>query len=547
LFPLALLPIALWLAFVAHDLPEEFDGVLQTWAGSAVLEGRGYRGWASHFWPPLYTLLAGALEALWPRVLAVKLVSVVAAAWTVYQAQQIALLVTRSRSAEAFCAFSVACTPVFALGAIQAENHMLESALLLTACRMVMVPERGDEAAQLRANIALGVVLGLAGLTRYTSYVALPAFVATTLLDFARPRSSRIRSSLAIAAGFAAVSAPWWIYNAALNGSPLHTWQYLNIGSRVHPAGKARWLWVDQAHFRSVGEILLAYPERYVLNVATNLATSAKLVSLELGVLVPAGLIGLVLARRIARRSAARVFSLVSFGYVALASQAFVFGSALLPIVVLLATCAALAVFALGEKMRSRAWRRAFVAVTAACIALQVARSGLRLRTYTTKGEAYDQGNAEELAAFIRSMRALDDDLGSRVVMAVNPGRAYVLGTRWVVPPREVARTPDDLVRMRGLSEPVLAYAAREPASLDLHDLRVDYLIYDVPLAKHLPELKYLLRPRDKRVPRHFKPVFVSNDAVVYRIASPPLAELQRRPEAHSRPWADRETRARPD
>ena len=54
LYAVILIPL-----FFLHDTFEEWDGVMQFFAGREILTGFGYNGWTSHFWPPLYSLLIG--------------------------------------------------------------------------------------------------------------------------------------------------------------------------------------------------------------------------------------------------------------------------------------------------------------------------------------------------------------------------------------------------------------------------------------------------------------------------------------------------------
>ncbi len=39
-----------------HTIYSEWGGVMQVFVGREMLSGQGYRGWSSHFWPPLFSL-----------------------------------------------------------------------------------------------------------------------------------------------------------------------------------------------------------------------------------------------------------------------------------------------------------------------------------------------------------------------------------------------------------------------------------------------------------------------------------------------------------
>ena len=54
--------IALILIIFYHTTFEEWDGVIQLFAGREIFQGYNYIGWPSHFWPPLYSFLIGFLR-----------------------------------------------------------------------------------------------------------------------------------------------------------------------------------------------------------------------------------------------------------------------------------------------------------------------------------------------------------------------------------------------------------------------------------------------------------------------------------------------------
>jgi hypothetical protein len=59
-----------------HSVFNEWSGVMQYFSGKEILRGDGYRGWTSHFWPPLFSTVLGLVSKLLPGSTAGKIISI---------------------------------------------------------------------------------------------------------------------------------------------------------------------------------------------------------------------------------------------------------------------------------------------------------------------------------------------------------------------------------------------------------------------------------------------------------------------------------------
>jgi hypothetical protein len=133
-----------------------------------------------------------------------------------------------------------------------------------------------------------------------------------------------------------------------------------------------------------------------------------------------------------------------------------------------------------------------------------------------------------EIAA---AMRKYDPEIKSKVIMALDPTRAYYVGAKYLATPFEYAGSVEGLVRYNDVSPRLRHYAPKYPSNMDEANLRADYLVYTRPDQTRLGELHdslqfaFLMDPTSDSIPRNFKPIYQSIDAVVYEVAwNPPIA-----------------------
>jgi Dolichyl-phosphate-mannose-protein mannosyltransferase len=92
--------------------------------------------------------------------------------------------------------------------------------LLVTAGAAVWV--RHMETPSRRWTLALGIVTGLALLTKFTGWMLVGLMVATLVAELARGRAARVRDALLVLGVALVIAAPWLIRNQVLFGSMMY-------------------------------------------------------------------------------------------------------------------------------------------------------------------------------------------------------------------------------------------------------------------------------------------------------------------------------------
>lgn len=467
-FLAALLAFALKTA-LSREVLEEWDAAMQFASGSHFWESGIYTGWASHFWPPFQPLLLGLGDPfdVGRAVSLTSYAAVLAIAYAYLRLRGIDCL-----AALIGTAFIGGNAHVLLMG-LQVENHALEAAFVLAAFLAIAWFRDTGNAAPL---VICALLFGLAGLTRYTSYA--PALVVGLLLLFGRPGG--LKSFLLYSIVFVSVSLPWWTYNAALNGSPLHSWQYMNIGSSLHEAGPANWWWLGQESFGGLGEVIAAYPKAFFENWLSNLAESLELVFESLGskdeiagcLLISAVVAAILRKRRGAPGPGVREFAIsipVAAGFAALASLAFVFSEALLPASIVM--CTSMVAYVLASAPQAR-----FVILGLALLngwfAIDVAKSYVA-------GEARDNGQLVDNDSVRASLTELAAGPETRVA-SIHPTRMLGMEGGWMFPPLAGYDTFCGFLTFDP-GPRVAAYAPRTPVTRDFGP--PDFVVLDPALA----------------------------------------------------------------
>lgn len=501
-----------------------FDGVFLYFSGQELIEGNGYRGWGSHFWPPLYPLLTGTLSRWIDGPQAGSIISAVAASLLLYVAYRFVYILSGNRTVACLGQLLVALNHAFMVLSVESENHMLDSLFFVLAIYLLIrALEKKDHA---YPYFVVGMVCGLAGLTRYTSYSLLPAFVLTLLCFY--PVRRALLLSLCIIAGFALISSPWWVINYIDNGSPLASWQYVNVGSGVFStsAEKKRWWWwsgIDS--FGSIAEIIQYAPGQYFRNFCRNVVKCFYLIITngQLSGVICVIAIAIFLLRQY-RQHAIQYWRTRTFlpviitlaCFIALVSQAFVFKDVFLNWLVLVPVYGVFAIYRLtGEtRLSVHRYRWAILTIVTIIIALDLSYSGRQLGNYMNKISGLEE-NAEVVAA----LKKYDNNIDQKLIMARHPGRAFHLGSKFVLlPPYYKEVGLDGLLVFQGMSQKVRDHIPRFPANIDVNDLKVDYLIYDPRASVMLPQFSFLMQKNDPRIPPNFHLVYLSDKVAVYRI-----------------------------
>ena len=405
---------------------------------------------------------------------------------------------------------------------------MLDSLFYVSALTLLIVSVRTG---RMRWFIAAGACAGLAGLSRYTSLSFVPAALVA-IFWLARSRGSNplsLRRRLAACAAFAAtfllVEAPWLVANYRLNGSPIATWQYLNVGlsvmPRVWPITRMQWWWLYQERIHSLGGVIAASRLEYLGNFAATVRAAEAMVRHDNGWIGLPGLLGVLalpwlLPRRGALLSRWLIPVIAAACYVALVCQAFVFGEVFLSFSVLLGIAGMLLLRRLAQL---RSWptqvRTGAVAlVLIVLLAGNLAQSNRNMLQYLHNID--DDGELTKTAPVTRALQA-DPQISSKYVMALHGSRAYYAGSRYMCVPLYFRNAdPVALVTYGGLPEAVRRWAPRYPFRPMVD--RADYLIFDSAARRYLPQFSYLMDPQTKRVPKTWKAIYAAPGVVAWKV-----------------------------
>lgn len=491
-----------------HDVFEEWDGVAQYFAGSALLSGGAYVGWASHFWPPLQPLLLALFGA---PFLTGKVIAACSFAGIGVAAYLFGRLHLGPGVRPWYVVLLVCSSTVAVKLALQVENHALETCLAFAAFTLYSywLKDRSST----RQLVSVAVVLSLAALTRYSSL----GLAAVLCLHILWPRRrADVRNAAMFCLVFVLVQSVWWIPNYILNGSPLATWQYQNVGVAVFPGDEEVWWWKEQAGFHGLRDVIQAYPVEWIRNFTRNVIKCAYLIvahvgsSPAAGVLLALGAVGRVAsvgaAFSVVKRHGLAIAACVAFS--ALCSVAFVFPEALMPVIVVAA--ASLSVEAL------RATDQLFIRRLALCVVvLNLAGSAVGVRDYLVEEET-DRGQLVDLDA-INAVLTADADIHSKVVESAHPARALYAGARWVEAPGAGVFSVCDVLEDR-IDPIVRARTVTYPADLDVAAAGIDYLVVDRALDDHYTFVSLSDLPSEGSCSSlDWKTVYRSSDAAVVR------------------------------
>ena len=516
--PLAYLVVLLVMSRL-HDTFDEWGGVMQFFAGHELLSGHGYRGWASHFWPPLFPILIALGGALIPPFLAGKLISIAASALTVLITYPFAIRISGDRRVALWSQAFLAVSPLYTFESIRAHNHLLEPLFLVAGVCLSLESGR-DRTIQKQA--LAGVLSGLAALARYTSYILL---VLPCLLLVQSKKEGRWRAVVlagAFWAGFTVISLPWWYENAETNGSPFATWEALNVCSAVvttEPHTLRSLWWCSDQPSAGLLDIALAHPVEYLRNVKGNIAQSIAYLAKSTGILAPFAIAGVFWALFLVGSADWSVLFGTLAAYIVLVSQSQAqdrYFLAWIPLMTIVSV--SLLVSYLDRcKQRFGVFARHRLSV-GLMILLWIGGAWLTARAVTA--DLREERSATPLAEIqevARTLQEYDPDLSHKTIMATEPMWAYYAGSRYLAAPLIYVGSVEELVTYRGISARGQAFAPRYPA--DMSDLRADYLVHTKLLPDpDPPQFSFLLDPGSNRIPEYFALVYRSPNTVVYKI-----------------------------
>lgn len=521
-FPGLVIPSIYFVALLAlsrlHTRFDEWGGVMQFFAGQELVAGRGYRGWASHFWPPMFSALIGLGGHLVSPFLAGKLISIVASTLLVAVTYALALQLTGDRRVALWSQAFLVLNPLYARESIGAHNHLLEPLFLVTGLWLSL--EGARERAISKQALA-GLLCGLAALARYTSYalLAVPCLVA---LRLHRERGRAAALAMAFWIGFAVVSLPWWYEDTRLNGSPLATWEALNVCSAVmtpEPHTLRSLWWCSEQPIDGVLGIARAYPIEYLRNMKRNIGQSIVDLATSTAILAPFVIPALFWAPFLAQPADWIVMFGTLAAYLGLVVQDHAEVRYLLAWIPLLTVMSVSLLITYLDRCAQRvpAFGRHHLAVgLMAALWLIGAWESKGAIVSDLRGEWSEMPIARVRQA-TKALRRHDPDLKNKTIMASDPAWAFYAGSRYLATPLGYGGTVEGLANYEGVSDRVRVYAPKYPA--DLSTFRAGYFVYTKPIrGDGLSRFSFLLDPSSDRIPSSFAPVYRSPEVVVYRI-----------------------------
>lgn len=492
-----------------HTTFEEWDGVMQYVSGYEIVHGAGYIGWASHFWPPLFSLLIGLLSDFISGFLAGKLISIFSSVFTLFFVYYIVLEFTQERKIAYIAQLFIAINPLFALLSIQVENHMLDTFFFIGGIYFLIKSTK--EPQKIIYVVLLACFVAFATLSRYTSYALVP-LVFIVIIFFSK-REYALRNSLLFSGFFILINSPWYYYNFLQNESILHSWQYINIGTGVYPGSRGEWWFYKHSEYSSISQIIFDYPKEYILNFFKNIIKGgiATVISIKFIFLIMFGMWWinrkkidlLYTVRMLIKNNYFQILIIGYIGFLVLVSQAFVFPEVFLSWTVILT----IFIIILSTKMKIN------LIILSTIFLINISFTGKNLIHYC-KNDDYDNGQMvknKEVTKTLKNQRGID----TSYVMSINPARAYYAGSYWMETPEFFKGSIQDLVTYNGMPEKAKKYAPKFPMDDEAH---ADYLVYDINTKKYLPQFSFLLDTQSPRIPTYFRLLYASENVVVYKI-----------------------------
>lgn len=508
-----------------HTLFIETDGAMQCLSSTEIASGQGYHGHSSHFWPPLYTILIYLFTYIFPDgFTAAKFISIISSSLLLLVVYRFLYRITGKDVYAQLAQLFVAVNPVYFFYSSQAQNMMLDTLFFVSAICLFF---ETLQSTSYKNFFLIGIIAGLAGLTRYTSYAIIPSLVLV-LLFYYRPKIAFLNITMLLL-GFVIVSLPWWIINTINSGGPINSLNYLNIGyGMAFQSGpeKERWWWHDQSAYNSTLEIILASPIAYIKHVLQGIV----LVFFKLTVyslLAFIGCLTLFFIQNIYAKTSKFivisnkfffVITICFLVYTGVISQAFILDRFLLNWYVIIIMAIFISLYTISGSTSSL--RELKPVITWGLIVFLIAN--VMVSTYKISRYLSDNGGRYGLSdneKIVHLLKTRDSHLSKKIIMAVHPARAYYLGCQYVMMPRyNEGSNANDLISYNHLDKKVIHYVPRFPSNLDIEKLTPDYFIFDRISTIYLPQFSFLLDEHSDKIPPNFERLLLTPDVAVYKI-----------------------------
>ena len=358
------------------------------------------------------------------------------------------------------------------------ENHSIEAAFyILSITNFLLFIERDVK----KYLFFSAVCAALAGLSRYTSY-SLALSIGFFLLFFLK--KERLLNFILFSLYFSVISSVWWIPNLIMNGSPLATWLYLNIGLSVAPFYTFDWWWEYQNSYDGVLDIIKNHPFLYIENLAKNILKSILLIASSISFLkMKLSIISLILIsiffykksiyKKTSKEKSILFIVFSSFVYIFNASNAFVFFEALLPITIPLILITLILIFANTRSHLLINFSLFFIV------------SNLIYGAYLSSIENPQVRDALSLSTHekISKVIARDSSDLNVLISSIHPVHGYYQNVDWIIAPLGGVNDFCDIIDYN-VSNKVFHYAPKSNFNLNKKDMRLNYILITESLTK---------------------------------------------------------------
>lgn len=501
----ALIIIVLWFYLLINlEFFSEWDGIMHYYSGLQFWKDGIYTGWASHYWPPLQPIILSIGDPL----ITGKIISIGSGFVIIYSIKLLGDL-NKLKSIESFKIILAVCSSsLFLINFSEIENHALETALFLLGITIFLYSEKFNS---IKLLVFSAIIVAFAGLTRYSSYI-IPLVIFIYLIT--KGGNNKFFKIFVFSFSFILVSSVWWIPNFLMNGSPLATWQYLNLGLNLNPRGRLNWLWIDHEKFNNLADIIKVYPIEFLKNIVKNFTlgifmvfknlTSSKYLSAFLIVIFLYFNKNLTKIKSFFLKNL--FFISLSFFYLLLCSLAFVFDEALLPISILTMY---ILYFQLIKINRINSIF--FIII----ISLNIVLSKFEIdKLLVNRSDHYGQlPEVNEIKKIIDSKKN-----NKSVIISINPAVAYYFDIKWIGFPLAGANDICDVVNYN-YSKKTINLSPKIPFDLNLNDNPIDFIL----ITKDLDKIHGFINgnldfERDKCGKKRFTLLYKSSKASLWQV-----------------------------
>jgi len=482
IFALCVVSFFLWGYLVfSHNTFGEWDGVLQYYAGKEMLYGQGYKGWASHFWPPLQPLLL----ALGNPFVIGKTIAVVSGFIILAGSYGIARVKELSIRESLLVTAVLGSNQTFLFHSSIVENHALEASMSVLGLYFALLffkKAKSRFKPPIAILITAALFVGVAGLTRYTAY-ALALAIALSLLFLMPKIKEKFLYTSIFSLVFIGISLVWWVPNYIMNGSPLATWHYVNVGSNIHPGGVQEFWWIHVSNYTGMFEVISDFFKEFVIGFLKNIFNSLKilatsLTSVNIISLVVTSLGGLYLVITGSTTNKLKsnfVGILYLMIYITVCSIALSFTSALFPVI-----CIFILLFFIALSKQLKFFKICAIIL----IGLNLVGSYFAFTNFLDV-EASDDGTLHSRVE-VTNLLTEDPLINNKTVVSSHPARAYYANSQWLAFPLAGLDNTCDLINY-SFDKKVKKHNPRIPVLLNVDNPEVNYIIVGETVANLYP------------------------------------------------------------